>query len=487
MAFLHRRTSPEPNAPVGGYLGLGGDDQARMRASVRYCIDRVPGFDDGTAFTYRVGACLDGMAAYLGAGGPDEVGADLTVTAAVARGVQSLAENRYPGGGWNYINGDDNGDLSATRYAVGGVAAVGAAGADALLRDVAGFVDTHRNGDGSYRYRTVGAERGGVALTGDAVWIYLRGGTPLDDPRVRAALGWLATHRDEDAFRYSALWSLYTVDGLAPGALDGRRDPAADGFPEEAPSAWYDAATFLMGDQLDSGAFCWRTPCRDLVADTAYAVRILSRGGPGVCFEDADADGVCDAVDVCPEVPDPEQADGDGDGVGDACDPDTCIPTGAPDACDGVDDDCDGAVDEAALEGEPCDTARPGRCAGGRLACVGGAEVCEPVVAAGAEACNDLDDDCDGRTDEAVCMADSGRADGEVGDGGVVVPIGRDPDGGGARGAPDDPTVGDALASSCGCGATGGGWPWWLLLGRRRQRTAARARSSRSVTPRSSA
>jgi hypothetical protein len=36
---------------------------------------------------------------------------------------------------------------------------------------------------------------------------------------------------------------------------------------------------------------------------------------------DADVDGVCDAIDVCPIVPDPEQGDGDSDGVGDACDP----------------------------------------------------------------------------------------------------------------------------------------------------------------------
>lgn len=36
---------------------------------------------------------------------------------------------------------------------------------------------------------------------------------------------------------------------------------------------------------------------------------------------DADADGVIDARDVCPTVPDPEQADRDGDGIGDACAP----------------------------------------------------------------------------------------------------------------------------------------------------------------------
>ncbi len=438
---------------------------------MRYCIDRVPGFDDNTAWTYRVGACLDGMAAYLAAGGPDEVGADLTVSAAIARGVQALSENRYAGGGWNYINGDNNGDLSATRYAVGGVAAVEAAGADALLRDVAVFVDSHRNGDGSYRYRTLSAERGGVALTGDAVWIYLRGGTPAGDPRVATALGWLSINRDEDAFRYSALWSLHTVHHLEPAALDGRRDPMADGFPEEAPSWWYDAATFLMDDQHDNGAFCRRNGCRDLVADTAYAVRILSRSGPDVCFSDADADQVCDEHDVCPEVADPDQADADGDGLGDACDPDTCVPTGEPDDCDGVDDDCDGAVDEDAEKGDPCGTGRPGLCADGRLECIAGAVVCEPLLPPAAEGCNDRDDDCDGLTDEAVCLADASPEGDDAGsDGGVVVPIGHDPDGS-PPAATDDPSVGDALASNCDCETTGGVWLWWLLLGMRRRPT----------------
>jgi hypothetical protein len=36
---------------------------------------------------------------------------------------------------------------------------------------------------------------------------------------------------------------------------------------------------------------------------------------------DEDGDGVPDACDNCPHLPNPEQADGDGDHVGDACDP----------------------------------------------------------------------------------------------------------------------------------------------------------------------
>jgi cysteine-rich repeat protein len=41
---------------------------------------------------------------------------------------------------------------------------------------------------------------------------------------------------------------------------------------------------------------------------------------------DTDGDGICDARDLCPTVPDPLQADADADGIGDACDP--CVTVG---------------------------------------------------------------------------------------------------------------------------------------------------------------
>lgn len=42
---------------------------------------------------------------------------------------------------------------------------------------------------------------------------------------------------------------------------------------------------------------------------------------PGSPLPDGDGDGLCDAVDNCPGVSNPAQADLDGDAVGDACDP----------------------------------------------------------------------------------------------------------------------------------------------------------------------
>ncbi|MCB9548291.1 MAG: hypothetical protein H6706_20945 [Myxococcales bacterium] len=104
------------------------------------------------------------------------------------------------------------------------------------------------------------------------------------------------------------------------------------------------------------------------------------------------------------------------EGVG-ACAPGvrTCAPDGrfgacvgergpAEEACNAVDDDCDGRVDEAVPgAGRGC-TAGVGACAReGRLVCAGGALGCDARAASPiAEICNGADDDCDGRVDEQL-------------------------------------------------------------------------------------
>jgi putative hemolysin len=51
----------------------------------------------------------------------------------------------------------------------------------------------------------------------------------------------------------------------------------------------------------------------------AYALLVLQRSVGGGCI-DSDGDGVCDSVDNCPAVPNPDQKDTNGNGIGDACD-----------------------------------------------------------------------------------------------------------------------------------------------------------------------
>jgi hypothetical protein len=133
------------------------------------------------------------------------------------------------------------------------------------------------------------------------------------------------------------------------------------------------------------------------------------------------ASAVCDTR-VCWYVCDAGWYDNNGE-ADDGCEGTTCLPSG-DEVCDGRDNDCDGSTDEGFDHtlpescGPRCTVCAydhaAARCVDGRCAmgdCADGwhdingsaADGCEyECTPTGAETCNDLDDDCDGETDEGI-------------------------------------------------------------------------------------
>lgn len=256
------------------------------------------------------------------------------------------------------------------------------------------------------------------------------------------------------------VWGGYQVPNSG-----GVYDPATDSWSAtslvDAPNArrfhsavWGDVSMFIWGGVVsfseiyNDGSRYSPDSDDDGLSDSCDNCRLASNPGQA----DQDSDGIGDACDLCPAVPD---ADLDLDGVTnctDCDDSDASVRPGAPQICDGQNNDCsdpgwpavpanesDGDMDGVALCQSDCDDARSSVRPGGTQVCDGLNNDCshpswpglagtneaaaaadtfneclgdcddgEPAVHPGAtEVCNAVDDDCDSLTNEDALGEDT--------------------------------------------------------------------------------
>jgi len=112
---------------------------------------------------------------------------------------------------------------------------------------------------------------------------------------------------------------------------------------------------------------------------------------------------LCVPNDLCIDPDEDEYGSGPGCKGFDCDQSNPNINPGAPEICDGIDNNCDGLIDHNPVDArEPCETGHPGVCKDGWYVCRDAEIVCEPNILPGSrqEICDGLDNDCDGLVDE---------------------------------------------------------------------------------------
>ncbi len=156
---------------------------------------------------------------------------------------------------------------------------------------------------------------------------------------------------------------------------------------------------------------CEQGVCLDLVAGDAPGICTLPCSGESDCPPDFDcvllSNSGQDAVQLCVPVNYCADADNDQFGLGPGClgqdcnDEDPGVNLSADELCDGLDNDCDGRVDDNPVDvGRPCETGFGGGCNPGTQQCLDGSLVCVPDFPQSIEVCDGRDNDCDDLVDE---------------------------------------------------------------------------------------
>ena len=219
-------------------------------------------------------------------------------------------------------------------------------------------------------------------------------------------------------------------DSLDPTTrLSAFDDADGDGFGNPATEAF--ACALGAGQVLDG------TDCDDTL-DTVHpgATEVcngvdddcdgeIDQGVTLVYYPDGDADGYGDATAATSACEPPE---GYVEDATDCDDTDAAVSPGATEVCNGLDDDCEGTIDQDALDpltwyadadadgyGDPSSTTAACDAPAGSLADNTDCDDTDAAVHPGAtERCNGLDDDCDGRLDSDAVDAGTWYADADA-------------------------------------------------------------------------
>lgn len=201
-----------------------------------------------------------------------------------------------------------------------------------------------------------------------------------------------------------------TMPEVAPGTACGTCDSGSytcqeDGTTECTGDLEDDALNACDGcSELTESPGTPCGPCGDgmWVCDGTDGVTCVGASEQTAYYPDLDEDGYgdrdADPIFACEQ---PELTSTDNTDCGDLNDQRY---VGAPELCNGVDEDCNDIPDDniapTACYTGPVDTEGVGICTAGDAFCVEGSFVCEGDVLPQPETCNDTDDNCDGVPDE---------------------------------------------------------------------------------------
>ena len=156
VVLLERKLTSDWDSPRRGYENASPEDQELLEQMVAYCISQDASLrDQGGAYSYGTGNFLLFLSLFRQTGGPNNVGAAVTVDQAIINGVNRLQDrqghspNSCNSGPWSYNNPASDGDLSTTQFALAGLSAaqgIYPAAANTLL-EAEEFLDNSRNND----------------------------------------------------------------------------------------------------------------------------------------------------------------------------------------------------------------------------------------------------------------------------------------------------------------------------------------------------